>query len=113
MSTLKVVDVFLQFRLLHSLLNICGNGRPGSVDVVLDLRVDSQRDVADQSLLNDSSKLQDFKLGIVPIGVRILIDLKRISPVASATPFVCDRIDVVRMDLSVTLKEGSVSEMVE
>lgn len=41
------------------------------------------------------------------IGVRILIDLKGVGPIASASPLVCDWVDVVRMDLEVRCNKST------
>lgn len=61
--------------------------------------IDSDRDVADQTLLDNASELEHLKLGVVAVRMRVLVDLKRIVPVASATPLVRDRVNVVRVDL--------------
>lgn len=66
---------------------------------MLDCRIDSDRDVSDQSLLNDSSELQNLEFRVVTVRVRILVDLKRVFPVSGSTPFVRDRVDVVRVEL--------------
>lgn len=50
--------------------------------------------------MDNTPELQDLKLGIVSVSVRVLIDLERVVPVASSSPFVGDRVDVVRINLA-------------
>jgi hypothetical protein len=49
--------------------------------------------------LNHTSELQDFEFRVVTIRVRILVNLKRVVPIASSSPFISDRVDIVREDL--------------
>lgn len=107
-----------------------GERETDSVDVVVGVRIDADRDVANQTLLEDcivkqpigsdlvslvksrqggerltSSDLEDLKLGVVAVAVRVVVDVERVGPVASATPLVGDRVGVVRPDLQ-TVGEG-------
>lgn len=94
-----------------------------SVDVVVGVRVDADRDVTDQTLLEDcivkqpigsdsinlvktkrrerltGSDLENLKLGVVAVAVGVMVDVERVGPVASATPLVGDRVGIVRPDL--------------
>lgn len=101
-----------------------GERETDSVDVVVRVRIDADRDVANQALLEDcivkqpigsdlvslvksrqggerltSSDLEDLELGVVAVAVRVVVDVERVGPVASATPLVGDRVGVVRPDL--------------